>query len=66
MIEKIYKKKAKSKKVIYENVRLSHTPNIFVYACLMQPIFAHYRVKTNVSRTRNECLRRVLRLNAMF
>lgn len=65
MIEKIYEKK-KSKKVIYENVRLSHTPNVFfAHTCLMQPIF-HITGQNDASKIRNECLRRVLRLNAMF
>lgn len=47
MIEKIYKKKTKAKKVIYKKLRLSHTPNVFfAYACLASPIFCTLQENT--------------------
>lgn len=61
MIEKIYKKKTKTKKVIYEKLRLSHTPNVFCVRLFKAAYFCTLQSKTGVSRTRNECLRGVLR-----
>lgn len=66
MIEKIYKKKTKAKKVIYKKLRLSHTPNIFCACLFNAACFWGIQGKKRCFQTQNECLRRILKLNAMF
>lgn len=67
MIEKIYKKKTKCKKgYIWESAAFSHAKHFFCVCLFNAAYFCTLQSKNDVSRTRNECLRRVLRLNAMF
>lgn len=33
------------KRLYIKSAAFSHAKHFFVYACLMQPIFAHYRAK---------------------
>lgn len=49
-----------------KSAAFSHAKHFFAYALFNAAYFCTLQGKTNVSKTRNECLRRVLRLNAMF
>ena len=38
------------KRLYMKSAAFSHAKHFFVYACLMQPIFAHYRAKPMLSK----------------